>query len=308
MVCAFASLGTNHAKPYGPELQVKQMLAGLRFAEQIEGINMENNSLRSTQYVNDQKFNARIVLHTKYGVNKTPWPIWLFSQYSLTENERIIEFGCGNGLLWKVNSFRVNQNWDITLSDFSQGMIDAAKESIGNDKITYKVIDMSTFVDDKKYTKAIANHMLYHVEKRDKAIQNVSSILDDNGILYASTVGNDDMKEMSEIISGFTGNNNYKEAKGSITESFSLENGSEQLKKYFEKVDKKIYEDSLEINSAADLANYVLSCNDLKPGITVLKNEEKEEFVKYLKRIIDRQGKIHITKSSGMFIASKTNS
>ena len=29
MVCAFASLGTNHAKPYGPELQVKQML-GIR--------------------------------------------------------------------------------------------------------------------------------------------------------------------------------------------------------------------------------------------------------------------------------------
>jgi hypothetical protein len=26
MVCAVALLGTNHAKPYGPELQVKQML------------------------------------------------------------------------------------------------------------------------------------------------------------------------------------------------------------------------------------------------------------------------------------------
>jgi hypothetical protein len=26
MVCAVATLGTNHAKPFGPELQVKQML------------------------------------------------------------------------------------------------------------------------------------------------------------------------------------------------------------------------------------------------------------------------------------------
>jgi hypothetical protein len=26
MVCAVASLSTNHAKPFGPELQVKQML------------------------------------------------------------------------------------------------------------------------------------------------------------------------------------------------------------------------------------------------------------------------------------------
>lgn len=30
MVCAVASLGTNHAKPFGPELQVKQMLALIR--------------------------------------------------------------------------------------------------------------------------------------------------------------------------------------------------------------------------------------------------------------------------------------
>jgi len=28
MVCAVATLGTNHAKPFGPELQVKQMFDG----------------------------------------------------------------------------------------------------------------------------------------------------------------------------------------------------------------------------------------------------------------------------------------
>jgi len=31
MVCAVASLGTNHAKPFGPELQVKQMFEGRRY-------------------------------------------------------------------------------------------------------------------------------------------------------------------------------------------------------------------------------------------------------------------------------------
>jgi len=30
MVCAVAALGTNHAKPFGPELPVKQMLDGRR--------------------------------------------------------------------------------------------------------------------------------------------------------------------------------------------------------------------------------------------------------------------------------------
>jgi hypothetical protein len=35
MVCAVATLGTNHAKPFGPELQVKQMLYG-RYAQEIK--------------------------------------------------------------------------------------------------------------------------------------------------------------------------------------------------------------------------------------------------------------------------------
>jgi len=43
MVCAIASLGTNHAKPFGPELQVKQMLAGLRFAELKKELKRKSN-------------------------------------------------------------------------------------------------------------------------------------------------------------------------------------------------------------------------------------------------------------------------
>ena len=266
---------------------------------------MENNNLKTHQYLNDQKFSARILIHTKYGSNKTPWPIWLFSQYAFSDKEDIIEFGCGNGLLWKVNLFRVNQNWKITLSDFSQGMIDAAQKNIGKSQITYRVLDISNFLDEEKHTKVIANHMLYHVDKRDAAIENIFNILNENGILYASTVGNDDMKEMNGIISGFTGNNNYKEAKGSITERFSLENGYDQLNVHFKNVEKRIYEDSLEITNAEDLANYAISCNDLKPGVIVLKEDEKDEFIKYLDGIINKNSVIHITKSSGMFIARK---
>jgi len=42
MVCAVASLGTNHAKPFGPELQVKQMLDGRR----LRGAKKEDNDGR----------------------------------------------------------------------------------------------------------------------------------------------------------------------------------------------------------------------------------------------------------------------
>lgn len=104
-------------------------------------------TLKENQYNNSSKFAARVMIHGKYGTNKTLWPIWLFNQYQFGAEEKIIEFGCGTGLLWKVNSFRVNPSWKIELTDFSQGMIDAAKAYIGEavPGIQYRVVDLSEY-------------------------------------------------------------------------------------------------------------------------------------------------------------------
>ena len=271
---------------------------------------MEDSNLKDKQYNTADKYNARILIHARYGTNKTPWPIWLFSQYHFGDHARIIDFGCGNGLLWKVNSFRINANWQIELTDFSQGMIDAARSYIGASpaNINYQVVDLSQFpAGNRKYSNIVANHMLYHIEDREKAIRTISSILEPGGEFYASTVGLSNMQEMKNLVREYTGNDNYALALGNITDRFSLENGADQMRTVFDDVEIIEYPDALEITDANDLVNYVLSCNDLVPGIQVLPEDQREAFTRFVDDRITRDGKIHITKSSGTFIARKNN-
>ncbi|MBN2440861.1 MAG: methyltransferase domain-containing protein [Spirochaetales bacterium] len=268
---------------------------------------MKEEILKNEQYKNSKNFDARILIHSKYGTNKTPWPIWLFHLYNFKNNAKIIEFGCGNGLIWKVNSFRINPHWNIILSDFSQGMIESAKQFIGPVAgITYQIIDLSEYrVNDVTYTNVIANHMLYHLHNREAAIEKIYRMLEIDGEFYCSTIGMENMKEMKQLIAEYTGNENYLQVLGDISNRFSLENGEEQISTYFKNVKKIEFEDALEITDSADLVNYVFSCNNLKPGIIVLPEEQREDFKKFIDKKMLETGKIHITKSSGTFIAKK---
>jgi 2-polyprenyl-3-methyl-5-hydroxy-6-metoxy-1,4-benzoquinol methylase len=267
-----------------------------------------NDNLQLKQYADPERFNARIRIHAKYGTNKTPWPIWLFSLYHFPEHARIIEFGCGNGLIWKVNSFRISHDWQIELTDFSSAMIESARSAIGPDwqNISFHVVDLSDYSSEaRRYTNILANHMLYHIDDRSKALNAIYEALEPKGEFYASTVGLDNMLEMKKLVRGFTGNDNYALVQGNITDRFSLENGIAQLAAFFEDIRVVEYPDSLEITDTSDLVEYVLSCNNLVKDIQVLPEEQKDDFARYVDAKIKKDGKIHITKSSGTFITRK---
>jgi len=267
---------------------------------------MTTGDLKTTQYGDAQKFSARILIHAKYGTNQTPWPIWLFNQYRFPADAKICEFGCGNGLVWKANAFRLDPCWKITLTDFSSGMVESAKAAIGETPahIDYRVFDLATdHAEEAAYTNVLANHMLYHIRDRAAAIANLRFCLRPGGELYASTVGEGNMVEMRALMREFTGNNAYAESIGTITDEFSLENGAAQLASCFREVRLVRYEDSLEITDAVDLVNYIYSCNGLKPGVEVLSETERDEFERFVAERIAKTGSFHVTKDSGTFIA-----
>ena len=53
------------------------------------------------QYKTSSNLNTRISIHAKYSVNRRGFGNWIFEQYLLRENDRILELGCGNGSMWK---------------------------------------------------------------------------------------------------------------------------------------------------------------------------------------------------------------
>jgi ubiquinone/menaquinone biosynthesis C-methylase UbiE len=158
---------------------------------------------------------------------------------------KILELGCGHGLLWKENADRVPSAWDITLSDLSSGMLDAAWRNlvVTGRNFKFKEIDAQKIpFEDGAFDAVIANHMLYHVPDRPKAIGEIKRVLKPDGHLFATTIGQNHMKEMGNWIRQITPKSDFE----SFGSSFNLENGLEQLKHFFSQVTLSRYPDNLE--------------------------------------------------------------
>jgi methylase of polypeptide subunit release factors len=83
--------------------------------------------LKSDQYKDSSNLDARVVIHQRFSTNSYGWFKWVFDTLlKLPEDARMLELGCGPGLLWRENIDRIPSGWNITLSDLSSGMLDAA--------------------------------------------------------------------------------------------------------------------------------------------------------------------------------------
>jgi len=87
--------------------------------------------LLTNQYKNASNLNARVQLHDRFSTNKYGWHRWVFDQIRCPPKSRILELGCGTGLLWAKNRDRIPAEWDLVLSDFSPGMLRETQSEIG---------------------------------------------------------------------------------------------------------------------------------------------------------------------------------
>ena len=253
--------------------------------------------LKSKQYGDTCNYNARTYLYEHFGTKRRPWPLWMFDQLGKVNNGRILELGCGNGLLWKMNANRIPSDWDITLSDFSEGILNNVRDTLCDVhlNIKYEIVD----ADEIKYTDnsfdiVIANHMLYHLSNVKKTLAEIKRILRPGGQFYASTLGPDHLKEIKELIQTFCLDNTYDELKNGIIKNFSSENGYELLREQFEHVIVTHYDDRLVINEAEPIVKYVLSYNGLKRGKVILNPGKEREFSDYVNEKLSPNGIITV--------------
>ncbi|MHC6180450.1 methyltransferase domain-containing protein [Clostridium sp. JNZ X4-2] len=268
-----------------------------KFINIINAINIDQKWIE--QYENASNLKARIRMHELFSTNKQGWMSWFFNQLTLPDKARILELGCGDGELWAKNSDKIPRGWDITLTDFSPGMLEDAKKNLSLKRFTFKLVD----VQDIPYSKnsfdvIIANHMLYHVADKDKAFSEIYRVLKPNGYFYASTVGKNHMKEMRDIVKKFNSQGITTDS-WNLTENFQLENGLAEVSKWFKDVTLKRYSDNLKVTSSEPLIDYIFSM----PGNTknTLDETKIQNLKNFLQSEINKNGYIYITKDTGFF-------
>ena len=256
--------------------------------------------LLADQYKNASNLDARIQLHRRFSTNKYGWTRWVFDQFDLPPACRILDLGCGPGNLWTENLERIPADWDITLTDSSPGMVEQAQENLSDcgRPFAFGLVDAQSIpYDDVSFDAVIANHMLYHVPDRAKALAEMRRVLRPGCKLYASTVGENHMRELDEMISQFDTRDDHLFAENN---PFTLESGVEELGTYFSDVATRRYEDSLVVTEAEPLIAYAES---MVSAQSVFAGDRLAEFAAYMKQEVAAHGAIYITKDSGIFEA-----
>lgn len=259
--------------------------------------NEETNIIE--QYKNAKNLNDRIRLHEKYSTYKQGWFNWLFEKIDFSKVNRLLELGCGNGKLWQENKIDL-RNREIFLSDISEGMVEEVRNKLGSDfncivadaeKIPFK---------DAYFDSIIANHVLFYLNDLNQGLKEIRRVLRPNGILYCSTYGSRHMKEITDIVQNFDSRINL--SNHSLHDVFGLENGECILKQYFTSVQRMDYQDSLEITESKPLIDYIMSCHGNQNEIL---GPRLSEFKEYIEELLQKDGKIVVTKQAGLFVCVK---
>jgi len=256
--------------------------------------------LMSEQYKNASNIDARQQLHDRFSTNKYGWHPWVFDQFKLSAESRVLELGCGAANLWCRNAHRISDGCDITLTDLSPGMLQDAQRNLQDSQKHFKFVAVdaqSLPFADKNFDAIIANHMLYHVPDRDRAFSEIHRVLKPGGCLYAATIGESHLQELGELVRSFDPGIAFKP----WDNPFSLENGLAQISQWFPKVSLRRYGDSLVITEVEPLVAYVLS--SMTNASLTLVGDRLVEFVNFVKQKLTLHGVIKITKDSGIFIA-----
>jgi SAM-dependent methyltransferase len=265
----------------------------------------DSHYLRTRQYQDSSNLTARTTLHVRYSTNPYGWLRWVFNQIEqadLPPDAHIIEFGCGPGALWRDNPDRIPPGWTITLTDFSPGMVEEARQNLasGGQTFAFQVADIqSPPFETGSFDAALANHMLYHVPDRSKALDEVRRILKPNGCFFAATNGAQHMRELRELVSRF--NPEFDSHRQFGVDQFNLENGLDQLAQHFAAVRLSRYEDSLRIPEFEPILTYLLS--------GLLENQPDEATIQQLRRAVEQtiqeNGAFHVQKDAGLFSARR---
>lgn len=261
------------------------------------------NSLK-TQYLNASNISARISLHQMYSTGRPGWFQWIYDNCRICRNMNILELGCGSGTFWTVNLDKLPPDINVTITDISEGMIRDAKRNITNSGLaqynfSYNTTDCCNIpYPDNSFDIVIANHVLFYCNPITKAVNEIHRVLKSGGRLICSTYSSRHMQEINQLVSDF--DSRIVLSADRLYTIFGLDNGCQLLNNDFKQIEKKIYKDSLIVDKAEPLIEYIMSCHGNQNQYLLDRYSSFKNFVS------DRLSRpMHITKEAGIFVCTK---
>lgn len=168
---------------------------------------------------------------------------WAFDAVAEVEPGRVLDVGCGTGELGK--RIATGAGASVTAVDRSSRMTRLA----GERGLRALVADARALpFRDEAFDVVIANAVLYHLRRLDRALSEMGRVLATGGRFVATTFATDRFAELWELI-GIS----------PPPLPFDTENGDEILRRHFERVEVRLGRHALEFPDADEVRAYVAS-------------------------------------------------
>ena len=125
-------------------------------------------------------------------------------------------------------------------------MVEAARSALGDRRSTGPSVEELPFADES-FDAAIANHMLFHLEDRTRALSEIRRVLRPGGLFVATAIGRDHLRELWE----------EPLARDLVEDAraLTIELTRRELAPFFAAIEVERYADSLEVTDAEALVD-----------------------------------------------------
>jgi len=246
---------------------------------------VSDRALVEEQYRSAENLRARIALHERFSTCSVPFPRWVFDGYDFGDDADVLEVGCGDGIMWRENLDRLPDGWRLTLTDLSPAMVEETRAALG-ERAQYAVADVEALpFAEGSFDAAIANHMLFHVDDRSRALGELARVLRAGGVFRATTIGHGHLRELRELAPP------RHELWQKTRERFTAETAADELAPFFVDVELEPFRDALEVTEVDPLLAFVRSRGDVsEEQLAVVADAARTE--------IATRGSFHVTKET----------
>lgn len=249
--------------------------------------------LRTEQYPDGRKLDARSRLHLTYGTASEKISVFEAGLVEWADGANVLECGCGTGLFWESG---VTTTVELTLTDLSDGMVEEARERAERNGFAVRdarACDVQSLpFDDDTFDVVLANHMLYHVPDPDLAVAELARVLRPAGVLLAATNGYGHMDVMKELLAEV-----FEDHGDGLYEVFGIDSGERRLRERFASITWHAYVNDLVIDDPVAVTEYGLS---FPPGEHADATERTAFAEAVERRFAD--GPLRIRTRAGVFV------
>nr|MCU0514953.1 class I SAM-dependent methyltransferase [Anaerolineae bacterium] len=186
------------------------------------------------QYATDENLRIRQETHDKYTVPKKNFIEWALQSLHWRGDEKVLDVGSGPGLYY-THLKALYPQIDYYALDLIPAMLSnhpAERQRLINGDI------LRLPLADQQFDVVMANHMLYHIEDVEGAVQELRRVLKPGGVLMVATNSTQTMPELQvlmrrAIVLLTRQGASQVRAPAMPSDHFALENGTRILSRHF---------------------------------------------------------------------------